>query len=124
MRCSLTELSEEMKLIGRLSSLITSYIRHCCRAQYDGTDEYTLKEFRRIAINMLEKYADDYQFADYHLKLFSLLETEEMLSLVDNTRSKKRPCLSCTNTGDLPKKICLHCPEVGKIMKKLREMNE
>ena len=113
----INDLNNEFKVIGKISSLLPSYIRHCCRAQYDGTDIYVLEANRNIALKMLSLYARKYRFAEVHFEILQQYSAVEMMDLIGEHKSRIIDCMATQNNNGLPKRACLHCPEVGKLIR-------
>lgn len=118
---SFGSVNAEFKIVGRLSSLIQSYTRSCCRSSYDGTDIDTLDEYRRLAIKMLSIYEDDYTFVRKHIALLEEFTPEKVISIIKTSRIKVISCGATDGTQGLPKTACLHCKEIGLFIETMRE---
>ena len=115
----------EFSEIGKLSSMLPAYIRHCCRSLHDGTDTNVLDAYRTVAYKTLLKYEKKYTFIHKHLdtlKIFSPDDIREMIQKThcDNAKTQFY-CLATSTALGLPKRACLHCPKVSVWMKRLNE---
>lgn len=110
----------EFKEIGILSSQLPSYVRHCCRSLYDGTDEDVLEAFRTTSYRVLSDYRDKYKFAGKHAELLQIFNPETMKDLITSNK-QLIPCLATQTHQGLPKRACLHCPKVALWIKRMSE---
>lgn len=118
---SFGSIQAEMKIVGRLSSLIQSYVRSCCRSGYDGTDIDTLNEYRCLAIKMLSLYEDEYAFVNKHIRILEEYEPEKVLLIIRESRVKILTCGATDGSIGLPKTACLHCREIGTFIERMRK---
>lgn len=116
--------------IGRLSSLLPSYVRHCCRSIYDGTDDEVLDAYREEAFKVLTHHVKKYGFVEKHMDLFKLYDPEMMKEMIQahvyDSLAESLYCLATSSNTGLPKRACLHCPKVARwiaTMKRAGTMN-
>ncbi len=118
--------------IGRLSSMLPAYIRHCCRGLHDGTDVNVLDAYREVAYKTLLKYSQKYKFVPNHLELLRIYTPDMVQEMITHNAEigMKRQLLTCMATSTplgLPKRACLHCPKVSgwiKIMNRAGTINK
>jgi len=104
----------DFKEIGKLSSMLPAYLRHCCRAVVvDGTDDEVLDAFRTVSYRVLMEYVDKYKFARNHAELMRIFHPEMMKDLIKSNPTPIQCLVSGTHQG-LPKRACLHCPKISK----------
>lgn len=122
---------DTFKEIGKLSSMLPAYIRHCCRAMHDGTDLDVLDAYREVAYKVLLNYTEKYKFVNNHLELLRIYTPEMMQNLIKCNQGESRriglQCLSTSTAIGLPKRACLHCPKVStwvKVMQKAGTIDE
>ena len=111
---------DEFREIGKLSSMLPAYIRQCCRAQFDGTDEYVLEAYRLQAYKVLLEYREKYQFIPKHIDLMGMYPPKVMKEMIGIVKPDSHDCLSSTTAIGMPKRACLHCHYVGKYLSIMR----
>lgn len=124
MKNTLNVMHEEFTRIGRLSSILPSYVRNVCRSDFDGTDSETLNALRHVGLFALEAYKDAYAFVPLHHALLQQFDARRLLALIRDNRIRTFSCPCMDNSTVMPKRVCLHCAEVGRIMRLMRAMNK
>lgn len=112
---------EKFKEIGTLSAIFPAYVRHCCRALYDGTDIEVLNAYREIGYKVLVNYRDKYDFARKHCELLQAYDPAMVQEVIQCNPSESKSvafqCFAISSSVGLPKRACLHCPKVGAWIK-------
>lgn len=107
--------------IGKLSAIFPAYVRHCCRALYDGTDIEVLEAYREIGYKTLVNYRDVYDFARKHCFLMQTYSPDMVQDVIKENPSEHKSiafqCFAISSSVGLPKRACLHCPKVAGWMK-------
>jgi len=111
----------DFREVGKLSSFLPSYVRHCCRSRYDGTDTQVLDSFRYVSIRVLQEYKETYPFVNNHLTILKYYSPDMVLELMENFDEKPAVlgCMATAHTIGLPKRACLHCPKVGQWIRRM-----
>jgi hypothetical protein len=112
---------DEFREIGKLSSMLPAYIRQCCRAMFDGTDDYVLESYRLQAYKILLEYRDKYQFVKPHIDLMGLYSPSEMKGMIGLVKPDGHDCFASNTSLGMPKRACLHCHYVGKYLSTMRK---
>lgn len=111
----------DFKKIGKLSAIFPAYVRHCCRALYDGTDLEVLEAYRVIGYKVLVEYRDQYDFARKHCLLLQTYTPDMVQDVIQSNPSEHKTiafqCFAQSSSVGLPKRACLHCPKVSGWMK-------
>ena len=108
--------------IGKLSSQLPAYVRHCCRSMHDGTDDEVLDAFRVVSYKVLSRHIGDYPFVEKHAELMRYFDPDMVKKIIcANHTGKMESCLSINSSVGLPKRACLHCPKVGLWMKEMEK---
>jgi hypothetical protein len=126
MNTPLEDGKQKFREIGMLSSQLPAYVRHCCRALYDGTDDGVLDAFRIVSYKTLVQYKDEYPFIKNHLEIMRLYEPSMVKEMIRENQVLVQ-CLAKSTHQGLPKRACLHCEKIGKwiaIMNNYGKMNE
>lgn len=118
---------DEFQEIGKLSSMLPAYVRACCRATFDGTDESVLESYRQAAYKVLRTHDVRYEFVKPHIELLLNYSPRDMWSLIALVKLDSGDCLASNSALGMPKRACLHCHYVGKyvaLMKKAGKEDE
>ena len=111
----------DFREIGKLSSMLPAYFRHCCRSLHDGTDDNVLLAYRDVALRELKPFKKKYDFAVEHSGLMLEYTPDDVKKIILGNSVSLTSCHAINTTNGLPKRSCLHCPKVGLWLRIMKE---